>query len=186
MKMLHLPVAALAMIATGACAASAPTAVSATPAAPATLQDRVDSSFSPLAINSRLADVKAGLQMITENDCLEMDECEWRDAEGVRHFFWSDSSDTPKLLVIKFVVASEFEGRAISALGIGNARMKADVIDRVRAFDPRMQVECDGKNVSGNVGVQECAATVGDGWVQIGFDADDRLTKIRFDGYQFI
>jgi hypothetical protein len=146
------------------------------------LQRKVDLSFSAIPIDTPLAKVRSRLTKDAKS-CDGSDECEWRDRSGVRHYFWGDLEDSP--LVIKFVRAAEFRGRAIPALGIGKARTKQAVIAAVKAFDKRLKLDCNPKHVSGNVGPQECSATTNPGWFQIGFDKQDRLIMIRFDGYHF-
>ena len=74
----------------------------------------------------------------------------------------------------------------IGALDIGTARDQSEVMARVRRFLPDVAFDCDPSLVSGNVGPVECGATLNPGWVEIGFDHDGRLLRVRFDGYQFI
>ncbi|HEX4848241.1 MAG TPA: hypothetical protein VFV30_08855 [Novosphingobium sp.] len=146
------------------------------------LQRKADLSISAIPIDTPLAKVKGRLTKVP-GSCEADGNCEWRDKAGVRHYFWGDVKPSP--LVIKFVHAKDFRGRPIRALGIGMARSKPAVIKAVKAFDPRIKLDCDRARVSGNVGPQECSFTTNPGWIQIGFDRNDQLTMIRFDGYQF-
>ncbi len=150
--------------------------------------DRVDLSFSKLAINSELPDVR---DKLTELSCDEYDDgCEAKDAEGNGLYFWGayyekdGKQKIDHILTIKTVDASEFEGRPIGALGIGTARKKANVISNVKKFLPGLKIDCD-RRPSRNVGPVECGGTVDPGWFQIGFDEQGNLLKVRFDGYHF-
>ena len=148
-------------------------------------QLRVDASFSPLPIDSYLAGARGALAPTEEENCDPSSGCEWRDGNGVRHFAWGDSDEDLRI-VVKTVEAKEFAGRPIEALGIGTARKQADVVANVRRFLPGVEIVCDPARVSGNVGPVECGATLNPGWIQIGFDLDGNLLRVRFDGYQFI
>lgn len=152
---------------------------------PSAIQSRVDRSFSSVPIDSALAAARGGLTEIVERGCDQSNECEWRDRSGVGHFAWGDG-EADLYIVIKTIEAETFAGRSIPALGIGTARKQADVIANVRRFLGDVEVDCDPAHVSGNVGPVECGATLNPGWIQIGFDHDDNLLRVRFDGYQFI
>lgn len=151
---------------------------------PSPTQIRVDQSFSSFIIDTPLSEIEQLLSPLVQGECLEYGECEWRDDEGVRHYFFRFSDDD-HLLVVKSVSTEDFVDRPISALGIGMARKREDVLANVRAFLPEIELNCDPENVSGNVGPDECGATLNPGWFQIGFDADGKLRAIRFDGYHF-
>ena len=146
-------------------------------------QIRVDRSFSAIAIDSTIASAGIELTAQQRKDCEQNGECSWIDENKVRHHIWSDSPED-QTIVIKYLNAADFVGRPISALGIGNARTKAEVLANVRKFLPDVKMDCD--TVSGNVGPVECGATVNPGWFQIGFDRQGNLLAIRFDGYHFI
>jgi hypothetical protein len=151
---------------------------------PSQVQVRVDRSFSPYAIDSRLDLVRGELTRIESEGCAAGDGCDWRDRNGVLHFISGDSQIDQRFLV-KIVEASDFVGRPIGALGIGTARRQADVIANVRRFIPEVEIDCNPQHVSGNVGPVECSATLNPGWIQIGFDEAGNLLRVRFDGYQF-
>lgn len=146
---------------------------------------RASLSFSPLAIDSALADA-SGLHRLDERGCVACEECDYADARGVRHYFFNAR------LVVKSVRADEFEGRNIGALGIGSARARTDVLRRVRAFLPVVEIDCtDGRNAEGATNpatatASECGAMVGRGWFRVWFDAQDKLLEARLDGYHFI
>ncbi len=146
-------------------------------------QNRVDRSFSRFPIDSGYPTKDSVLIESRVGGCETSGECAWIDDNKVRHYFWAESPEG-LYLVVKSVNAADFAGRPISALGIGMARNKADVVANVRRFLPDVEIDCD--HVSGNVGPVECGGTLNPGWFQIGFDLDGNLLTIRFDGYQFV
>ena len=149
--------------------------------------DRVDLSFSMLPINSELPDIK---DQLTDISCEQYDGCEAKDKEGNGLYFWGAEYEkdgqqkTDHILTIKTVVAAEFQGRSIGALGIGTARTKAAVLRNIEKFLPGLAIDCD-RRASGNVGPVECLGTVDPGWFQIGFDEQGNLLRVRFDAYHF-
>ena len=159
-------------------------------------QQKVDASFSPFAINQSVAtyvdgrtvfnasaNALGGLTEIGTDGCERFAECDFADASGVRHYLWGDPSNL--YVVLKIVHADEFVGRPISALGIGTSRRQEDVLANVRQFLPGVEIDCDSDRVSGNVGPIKCGFSLDPGWVQIGFDRQGNLMKVRFDGYHF-
>ena len=155
---------------------------------PSAAQLRTDKSFSPFPLDSLLRAAKGQLAPMAD-DCDPSDGCDWRDTNGVRHFLWGDDDGDGQdelRVVIKTIEASAFAGRPIPALGIGHARKKAEVLANVRHFLGDLEIDCDPAHVSGNVGPVECGATLNPGWIQVGFDEDGNLLRVRFDGYQFI
>ena len=148
------------------------------------LDRRVSRSFSPLAIDSLLTRT-TGLRRLEENGCALSHECDFANAEGVRHFYHEDR------LVMKAVLVSEFAGRDLPALGIGPARTRSAVLRNVSAFVPTVDVTCKGET-SGPVRqggpkvVTQCGGQLERGWFRLWFDAQDQLVEVRFDGYHFI
>jgi len=142
---------------------------------PTALQMKVDRSFSALSIDTPLVEAEPHLTRIAEGDCAARGECDWRDAESVRHYFWGDDSGSLHI-VVKTVRADEFAGRRIRALGIGNARNRTEVVEAIRKFAPDMPLECDESS---------CGATLVPGWITVRFDDADQLAEVRFDGYHF-
>ena len=110
-----------------------------------------------------------------------MPECDWRDADGVRHSFWADAP-LADFVVVKSIHADEFGARAIPALGIGVARQRDLVMAAARSFVPEADFECVQFEEDRTAA---CSATLHPGWVTIRFDASGSLTEIRLDGYQF-
>jgi hypothetical protein len=116
---------------------------------------------------------------MVENDCEKWGECDWRDVDGVRHYFRSDPGK--HFVVIRLVRTSEFTGRSIAALGIGMARQRDAVLANVRRFLPDTDIKCS--NYGTDVG---CGAHLGPGWFRLLFDKNGQLQEVRFDGYHFI
>lgn len=149
------------------------------------LRDRVDRSFSAIRLGTMRAPARLGLTERREQGCHHWGECNWADANGVLHYFW-DADE----LVVKSVIARDVARRPISALGIGRARLRRDVIARVRAFLPGVAVSCvreDGEPLAGDPAppVMRCDATLDEGWIRLWFDAADRLTEVRLDARHF-
>ena len=148
------------------------------------LDRRVSRSFSPLAIDSLLTRT-TGLRRLEEHGCALSDECDFANAEGVRHFYHEDR------LVVKAVLVSEFAGRDIPALEIGPARTRSAVLRNVSAFVPTVDVTCKGETPgpvrqSAPQVVTQCNGQLERGWFRLWFDAQDQLVEVRFDGYHFI
>lgn len=144
-------------------------------------QARVDLSFSDISIDAPFAEVRSRLKEIRVDGCEEGGECAWRDADGVRHYFFGDSPDSLHV-VVKWVQACEFEGHPIPALGIGSARRRDQVLAAVRRFLPEADFEC---GEGGEDQTETCNATLDPGWVTIKFDASGSLIEVRLDGYHF-
>ena len=138
-------------------------------------QERADRSFSDILILTPLDRVRSRLTEIRVDGCEEWGECQWRDAEGVRHYFWTDEPFA-HFVVVKSVHADEFAGRSIPALGIGMARRRAEVLENARRFLPDADFECSDDG---------CQAYLEPGWVTISFDASGVLTEVKLDGYHF-
>ena len=150
--------------------------------------DRVDLSFSKLCLSmSELPDIK---DRLTDIICEKSDGCEAKDEEGNGLYFWGAEYEKDgqrkiaHILTFKTVVAAEFKGRSISALGIGMARSKSEVLENVEKFLPGLALDCD-RRPSGNVGPVECLGKVDPGWFQVGFDEQGNLLRVRFDAYHF-
>lgn len=139
---------------------------------------RLDASFSDIAIDVQRADVEHRLTQVDYADCMQWDECDWRDQEGVRYHFWKKKSDDI-VLVAKMVEASDFEGREIAALGIGLARERGDVLAKMGAFLGHAEIACDTRRY----GHQSCGVSVGPGYVSAIFNSNGQLSGLVFDGY---
>ncbi len=141
---------------------------------------RADASFSPHALNRPVDPKKIG-QLVNEKDCNETAiDCEWQDSAGVRHIIFGEA------IAIKIINAAELGSRNISALNIGPARTRSDVMARVRAFLPEIAIDClePGQAGEGD-GVSSCGGSFKpDGWIKLLFGPDNRLTFVRIDAFQ--
>lgn len=141
---------------------------------------RADASFSPHALNRPVDPEKIG-QLVNEKDCTETAiDCEWRDSAGVRHIIFGEA------IAIKIINAAELGSRNISALNIGTARTRFEVMARVRAFLPEIAIDClePGQAGEGD-GISSCGGSFKpDGWIKLLFGPDNRLTFVRIDAFQ--
>jgi len=150
---------------------------------PSLLQQRVDKSFSAIAIQAPFESVRHTLTEDRGNGCEQWGECDWVDANKVRHYLWGEPDNL--YVVLKTISAKDLVGRPISALGIGLARRRKDVLANVQKAFPELHLKCDENDISSDVGPIECNALLDPGWIEIGFDKSDNLLAIRFDGYHF-
>jgi hypothetical protein len=146
---------------------------------------QVDASFSPLVMDTPLAQLRRQVTNPRAITCDEEGGCNWTNAAGVRHYFYGETPAS-RVLVNKYVGASNFARRPIAALGIGSARDQRTVLANIRRAFPRLNIRCDPERVSGNVGPVECSADVAPGWVQIGFTRAGVLQAVQFQAYQYI
>ncbi len=151
---------------------------------PSPLQQRVDKSFSTIAIRTPFEIVRHTLTEDRSNGCEHWGECEWLDANKVRHYLWGNGPDE-LFIVLKSVKAADFHDRAISALGIGVARQRRAVLANIKRAFPDLRIKCRSTSGSTSVGLVECATTIDPGWIRIGFDKKGQLSEVRFDGYHF-
>ncbi len=152
---------------------------------PSLLQTRVDRSFSNIAIETPLKKVRGRLREERADGCHEAGECDWLDRNKVRHYFWGDGPEN-LWVVIKSIRTADFPNRSIPALGIGMARSKNRALAAARTFAPELKFDCASGTKTGRQNVRSyCMATLKPGWVTLEFDANDRLTEVRFDGYHF-
>ncbi len=149
------------------------------------LYRQVDASFSPLAMDTPLAQLRRQPANARAIRCDEEGGCTWTNPGRVEHYFYGETPAS-RLLVVKSLVAGTMGSRPITALGIGTARDQRTVMANVRRAFPRLTFRCRSDEVSGNVGPVECSADVAPGWIQIGFTRAGVLQAVRFDAYQFI
>lgn len=145
--------------------------------------DRADASFSRYPLN--LPTTPQAIGRLTNGDvCTDDDggvDCEWQDEAGVAHVVVGDD-----IIAIKAIDAAALGNRNIGALNIGTARMRNDVLARVRAFLPEIEIDClePGKAGEGE-GIASCGGTFENGgWLKLLFGADNRLTAARIDAFQ--
>ncbi|TIX50302.1 hypothetical protein [Alteraurantiacibacter aquimixticola] len=146
---------------------------------PSPAQLAADQSFSSILIETPLVDVQDQLQELRENGCERYRECDWQDRNKVRYYFWGGPGELR--LVAKHVDAQDFVGRSIPALGIGTARTREDVLDRVHAFIPGSQWRCEA-----HLGTCfEATGKLKPGWVRLSWNDDDTLASVELHGYHF-
>ena len=138
-------------------------------------QERIDRSFSDMPIQTPLAEVRDRLTEIPFDGCEDPGECDWRDPEGVRHYFFDG------LLVVKHIDAADFAERPILALEIGSARERNEVLQAARRFVPEAYFDCFDSGDD----TESCQAYFRPGWLTIRFDARGLLTQVKLDGYHF-
>ena len=149
------------------------------------LYRQVDASFSPVPMDSSLAQLRRLVTTARATRCDQEGGCTWMSASRVEHYFYGETPAS-RVLVVKSLVASTAGRQPIAALGIGTARDQRTVMANIRRAFPRLSFRCRSDEVSGNVGPVECSADVAPGWVQIGFTGAGVLQAVRFDAYQFI
>ena len=141
---------------------------------------RADASFSVHALNRSVDPKKIG-RLVNEKDCTDSAiDCEWQDSAGVRHVIFGE------VVAIKLINAAEIGNREISALNIGNARARPDVMARVRAFLPEISIDCLEPGQAGEgEGIASCGGSFEpDGWIKLLFGPDQQLTFVRIDAFQ--
>lgn len=141
---------------------------------------RADASFSRHALN-QVTDPKKIGRLVNEKDCTETAiDCEWQDSAGVRHIIFGE------VIAIKIINAAEVGNRDISALNIGTARARPDVMARVRAFLPEIAIDCLEPGQAGEgEGIASCGGSFEpDGWIKLLFGPDNQLTFVRIDAFQ--
>ena len=145
--------------------------------------DRADTSFSRYPLN--LPGTPQAIGRLTNGDvCDDEGEegiaCEWEDDAGVHHIFAGE------VLAIKTIDAPALGNGDVGALGIGTARTRTDVLARVRAFLPEIEIDClePGKAGEGE-GIASCGGSFDNGgWIKLLFGPDNRLTSARIDAFQ--
>ncbi len=142
--------------------------------------DRADASFSRFPLNLPSTPQAIG-RLINGADCDDEDglPCEWEDSAGVVHVFAGD------VLAIKVLDLRPASGN-LSAMGIGAARMRNDVLANIRAFLPEVAIECLEADKAGQgSGIASCEGSFDNGgWFKLLFGPDNRLITARIDAFQ--
>lgn len=141
---------------------------------------RADASFSRFPLEKRTTPQAIG-RLTNGADCDdEMILCEWEDDNGVRHIMGGD------VLAIKVIEPAPGDTRNISALGIGTARQRGQVLKNVRAFIPEIAIDCRTEEESGEGdGLYSCGGSFDKGaWIKLIFDTNDTLVTARIDAFQ--
>ena len=175
-KFVQIAAIAAALAATPGFAAQAPK-----PAGPK-LEARIDASFSGIAVNTPLAQVRARLTEEKVLGCERFDDCDWIDGQHVRHFFGTRPGAGK--LVIKKIKIAEFGPAPLTALGIGVARKRKEVLKAVSKFAPDLKLECIDPPATRTAFNPSCQAHLAPGLIAITFDRGDQLVEVRFEGYE--
>lgn len=141
---------------------------------------RADASFSRFPLEKRTTPQAIG-RLTNGADCDDdMILCEWEDDNGVRHIMGGD------VLAIKVIQPAPGDTRNISALGIGTARQRGQVLKNVRAFIPEIAIDCRTEEESGEGdGLYSCGGSFEKGaWLKLIFDTNDNLVTARIDAFQ--
>lgn len=142
--------------------------------------DRADESFSRYPLN--LPSTPQLVGRLTNGDVCDDDgiACEWEDDAGVHHIFAGET------LAIKTVDVAALGNRNITALNIGTARTRGEVLAKVRAFLPEITVDCLEADKAGQgKGIASCEGSFANGgWFKLLFGPDNRLTSARIDAFQ--
>ena len=138
---------------------------------------RADMSFSSFRLNRKAVPLKIG-QLVNTGCDDETVLCEWQSKEGTRHIL------TAGLVAIKLVDSADMEGKPISALGIGVARQRGDVMARVRSFLP--EIDClEAGDAGEGDGISSCGGAFASGpWFKLLFDRKGQLISARIDAFQ--
>jgi hypothetical protein len=150
---------------------------------PSLQQQRVDRSFSDIPIDTPFSQARGQLTEIRSGGCEGWKECEWRDRQGVRYYFWGDPEAYG--VVVKTIWVADFAGRPIQALGIGPARKRDQVLAAAKEFEPDATWECMELEDNNPGPGEACTAFLGPGWATVAFDQHGSLTEVRIDGYHF-
>lgn len=142
--------------------------------------NRADASFSRYPLN--LPTTPQAIGRLTNGDICNDDEglaCEWEDPTGVVHVFAGD------ILAIKVLDVRAGSGD-LSAMGIGAARTRSDVLAKVRAFLPEIPIDClEAEKAGQGAGIASCEGSFDNGgWFKLLFGPDNRLITARIDAFQ--
>lgn len=146
--------------------------------------DRADASFSRYPLN--LPTTPQVIGRLTNGDvCTDAEsgfDCEWVDDAGVVHVVVGDEN----IMAIKSIDAAALGNRNVGALNIGSARTRADVLAKVRAFLPEIEIDCREPGEAGEgAGIASCGGSFDSGgWIKLLFGPDNRLQSARIDAFQ--
>ena len=136
---------------------------------------RAESSFSTVAFGVQYDELSAlGLKMVEFGVCRRNKVCTWVDRQQVQHEADDDQGVDSKIIEI-----DQSSTKSINILGIGPARSRPEVLAAVDRFMPGLKFDC-GRAPPDDIG-SYCFAPVGDGFVEIKFDDDDRLLLARVE-----
>jgi len=107
-----------------------------------------------------------------------LSECTYYDQSRIQHYYFED-------LKMKIVVAADFEGRSIPAVGIGEARGRAEVLDRVSRFLEDASFDCMPQEPNDGTADESCFTLIGEGWITLYF-LDGELVSIELTSSHYI
>ena len=141
---------------------------------------RADSSFSRFAMNVPTKAQSIGRPTNSGECDDDMILCTWEDSDGVEHVLVGNK------IAIKSISAKRAGATSLTALNIGTARSRNEVLARVRAFLPEIEVDCLESGEAGEgEGIASCGGAFDSGgWFKLLFDANNQLLDARIDAYQ--
>lgn len=148
----------------------------------AALIAKADRSFSELPFDTDRNDAVDLLQVkVTNVVCDRGLGCEWliASAPHVRH-----ALDEEGRVASKHIIIDDYGNGVVRALGIGNAKLKEDVVDAVMAFLPGIEMTCLPIGEAGEgPGRFSCGAMIGDANIKLVFAETDVLAEV--DMYRY-
>jgi hypothetical protein len=149
----------------------------------AQLLSRASLSFSKVPFDTPRQKIKIPL-MIKDKSCVEINECEYTDANNITYIFW----DEDEALVAKSLNVSDFIGKSIGALGIGMAREKNQVLNKASAFLGGTKYSCT-KSVDPSQKIENsstsCSWTLGLSFASVEFNKKGQLVDVYVQGWQY-
>jgi hypothetical protein len=134
---------------------------------------RAETSFSTTSFETQYDELSGlGLRIIDFGVCRQNKVCTWIDDQGVQH-----EADDERGVDSKAIEVGENSAKSLNALGIGRSRSQQDVVKAVERFLPDIKLDC-GRAPPDAEGFW-CDALVGDGFIDLRFDDQDRLTLAR-------
>jgi hypothetical protein len=142
------------------------------------LLNKADRSFSELLFGTQRDDAVDLLGIeVTNVLCDQGPICEWliASAPHVRHGF-----DEEGRVDSKHIIIDDYGNGEVRALGIGNAKLKEDVVDAVMAFLPGIELTCLSVDEAGEgPGRSSCSAAIGEANVKLIFADTDVLAEVH-------
>jgi hypothetical protein len=148
----------------------------------ANILSRISLSFSALPLNSQAKNLIINFADTIYAHCETPWNCRFEDVDHVDHGFEGEQG----YLSSKSLNTSHYQDKSISALGIGFARDKSEVLNKISSFLNTRQYECSdvpdilaggGLRYSGNTA---CVWTLVNGHVSASFSEQGQLASVRF------
>jgi hypothetical protein len=130
---------------------------------------RAETSFSPVAFGTQYDELSGfGLHTIDFGACQQNKVCTWIDGQGVQH-----EADDQRGVDSKAIEVNGNLVQSLNVLGIGRARARRDVVEAVGRFLPDIKLDC--RRAPPDSEGFWCDALIGDGFIDLRFDNQDRL-----------